>query len=238
MKLTSITLNNYKSIDNLKIDIKEIDGSFTYALLGINESGKSSILKAISYFEENEIKYPSDFHNVDKPIEITFNYKIEDFDLKEFREELIKKHNFDKELTNKIFFEDVNLIAKYSNSNTSEFLRYESINFENHLFENYTKDETNGKVIKKSKSEDDAFDLETFLDHNLGDYFYLKSHHIVFWQSTPEYLILDDIDLMTFSLNPSKTSIPLKNCFLLAGITSKDIQKEISKLSNSVAINS
>ena len=52
MKLASIILKNYKSIEELEIEIKEIDGSFTYALLGINESGKSSILKAISYFED------------------------------------------------------------------------------------------------------------------------------------------------------------------------------------------
>ena len=43
MKLKSIKLKNYKSINELEIEISIIDDSYTYALLGINESGKSSI---------------------------------------------------------------------------------------------------------------------------------------------------------------------------------------------------
>ena len=238
MKLASIILKNYKSIEELEIEIKEIDGSFTYALLGINESGKSSILKAISYFEENKVSYPSDFHNIDRPIEISYKYIVEDSDLKELREELIKKHGFEKELANRVIVKDVKLFAQYSNSNEPKFARFEILNFDNNLFENYTLDEINDKVIKKVNAEDKDFDLGDFFDNSMVEYFYTRSHFIVFWQSTPEYLLLDDIDLVSFSSNPLKTSIPLKNCFLLAGIKAEDISNEINKLKNSIAINS
>ena len=46
MILKSITLKNYRSIETIKIEIEMIsDGSFTYGLIGVNEAGKSSILK-------------------------------------------------------------------------------------------------------------------------------------------------------------------------------------------------
>lgn len=98
--------------------------------------------------------------------------------------------------------------------------------------------ETDKKPVKKSKSEEPDFDLDTFFDENLLDYFYGKSHFIVFWQSTPEFLLLDDIDLTAFASNPTQISIPLRNCFLLAGIPKDKITSEVNKLSNNVAINS
>lgn len=238
MKLKSITLQNYRSIENLEIKIQEINGSFTYALLGINESGKSSILKAISFFEENELLFPTDFYHSDKPVEIMYKYDIEESDIKHLREELIKKNSFDKDLVNKIKITEVELYAQYSNNNPSEFTRFEVIHFDKTIFEDFTYNETEKKVFKKSQPDENDLDLENFFDDNLNEYFYEKSHFIVFWQSTAEYLLLEEIDLSTFSLNPSKTSIPLKNCFLLAGIKLKDIPNEINKLTNSVAINS
>jgi predicted ATP-dependent endonuclease of OLD family len=58
MKLEKITIENYKSIDKIEFIISEINNSFTYSLLGINESGKSSFLKAISLFDNEDISYP------------------------------------------------------------------------------------------------------------------------------------------------------------------------------------
>lgn len=238
MKLKSIILKNYKSIEKLEIPIVEIEGSYTYSLLGINESGKSSILKAISYFEDGVINYPSDFHNPDDNIEIIFNYVVEENDIKELREDLIKKFNFDKTLANAVNIKEVSLFTQYANSSTLELTRFEILNFENQLIKEYTYSEIDEKVSKKSNSDESDLDLESFFGNNFIDHFYGKSHSIVFWQSTPEFLLLDDINLALFAENPTNTSIPLKNCFSLAGINSKNIKLEINKLNNSVAINS
>lgn len=238
MNLKTILLKNYKSVESLEIQIEEIEKSFTYSLLGINESGKSSILRGISFFEENTVNFPSDFHNIDEPIEIVFKYELEDNDIKEFKDELGKKHSFDKELLNKISLKEVELFAQYSNSNPPEFVRFEVLKFKETIFDDYTYNETDKKPVKKSKSEEPDFDLDTFFDENLLDYFYGKSHFIVFWQSTPEFLLLDDIDLTAFASNPTQISIPLRNCFLLAGIPKDKITSEVNKLSNNVAINS
>ena len=42
MKLSSITIKNFRSIEDLTFKVEEVDGSYTFALIGVNESGKSS----------------------------------------------------------------------------------------------------------------------------------------------------------------------------------------------------
>ena len=139
MKLKSIKLKNYKSINELEIEISIIDDSYTYALLGINESGKSSILKAISCFEEfDNIAYPDDFFNPELPIEVIYNYSIEASDLQELRSYLIKEFSFPKDLADKIVIHSVELFANYSNENSVIFSRFEVWNFEEFIFDDYT----------------------------------------------------------------------------------------------------
>ncbi len=46
MKLKKITVKNFRSVEEQSLEIKEIGGSYTYALIGVNESGKSSFLEA------------------------------------------------------------------------------------------------------------------------------------------------------------------------------------------------
>ena len=61
MILKKIEIENFKSIEKIEFDINTIDDSKTTMLLGINEVGKSNILKAMSY--------------LDVPIE-DFNYNL------------------------------------------------------------------------------------------------------------------------------------------------------------------
>src|SRR5574343_1465415 len=51
MKLTKIKIENYKSINSLEFDIKKYGTSYTTLLLGVNESGKSNVLDAMSFLE-------------------------------------------------------------------------------------------------------------------------------------------------------------------------------------------
>lgn len=238
MKLKSIVLENYKSVEKLEIPIVDVEGSYTYALLGINESGKSSILKAISYFDEGIISYPSDFHNPDRNIEIVFNYIVEETDLKVLREDLLKKYHFDKEAANSVIINNVSIYAEYSRDQIPERTIYEVPNFEKTIIKGYIYNDVEEKLIKENKLDEHGLDLEDFFGEKLADYFYKKSHYVVLWQSTPEYLLLNDIDLLEFAEDPSKISIPLKNCFLLAGINVNNISSEIIRLNNSVSINS
>ena len=48
MKLDRFEIKNFRSIEDMKIDIKEKNGKKCLILVGKNEAGKSNILKAIS----------------------------------------------------------------------------------------------------------------------------------------------------------------------------------------------
>ena len=48
MQLKRIVIKNFRSIKNMEIDIKEINGKNCIILVGRNEAGKSNILKAIA----------------------------------------------------------------------------------------------------------------------------------------------------------------------------------------------
>lgn len=59
---------------------------------------------------------------------------------------------------------------------------------------------------------------------------YRPQHKAVFWTADSKYLINDPINLASFAKSPKNVSIPLRNCFLLAGIT--DISECINSLKN------
>ena len=103
------------------------------------------------------------------------------------------------------------------------------------MFSDYSK--TPGGIVSKTEEFQEDFDLEQYFEDTLLDYFIQLSHKVVFWRSSPQYLILDEIDLPIFAANPEKTSIPLVNCFRLAGIEIDAIKTTIDGLTSSVPIN-
>lgn len=238
MKLKKISIENYRSINNLDFEIKEINNSYTYSLLGINESGKSSFLKALSLFDDDEVNYPEDYFSDSKPIKIIFHYSLEKNNLDKLKKHLTSNYKFDRELLNQIMIKSIEITSLYdaSKNNSQEIM--EKVSFEKDSFPNYT---LKGTIpTKKGKDELSLkdFNLTNFFEEELDDYFWEKSHQVVLWKSTSEYLMLDDIDLHSFAEKPKDISIPLLNCFRLAGIKESLIKHEVSKLSSAVAINS
>ena len=234
MKLTKIEINNYRSIESLVIEVKPVDESYTYTLLGINESGKSSILKAISLFDDDKIDYPLDFFNTKEKVTIKFSYSPNDFDITVLCDKLIKEFNFDKELTKKIKIDKVVVKIEFENNLESLKTTYEDIEFKEQIITNYTcKDKKVTKKINRASEEnqDESLDLLAFFIEFLPTYFWSTGHSTTFWKSSSEYLISDEIDLVEFAKDPKKISIPLKNCFDLAQIT--DVKSEIQLLQNS-----
>lgn len=234
MILQSICISNFRSIEEIELPIEIVNNSNTYTLLGINESGKSSFLKALSLIDESDINFPSDFHDESKEVAIGLKYTLEPSDIKELKETLATKHKFDKNLLAKINILSVYIKISYTPEVDSDRLIEEDIEFNESIFNKYTS--VSEEVLLKEKNQDaDDLDLNIFFSTtSLEEYFWVNTHSIVFWKSTPKYLILDEIDLQAFALDPGKISIPLANCFRLAGV--KNISKEINKLNNPVAI--
>ncbi|MFD0963228.1 ATP-dependent endonuclease [Pseudofulvibacter geojedonensis] len=239
MKLENITIRNYRSIEEIEVAIEEINGSYTYSLLGINESGKSSFLKAVSLYDNEDISYPLDYFDQSKPVEVVLTYTPDEDKIDEIKSTLRDDYNFDELVLSQIKINKVDIIVQFSNDSSTIKTQLEDVTFENSLFENYS---MNGLLlVKDDESVTDStepLNLNTFFKNNLSTTFWDSSHTVVFWKSSPEYLLLDEIDLNSFASSPDKVSVPLFNCFRLAGIKSSNIESEIRKLNTPVAISS
>ncbi len=193
MKLKKIKIQNYRSIDQLTFDVPLMeDSSRTFGLIGVNEAGKSSFLKAIAIKDTELPVKTKDFKNSDKVISIEFEY---DLDFSE-RESLNKGLTDEDDAT----FNIITLINRVTIDPRKPAEKIKGV---------FVFDE------KKGEFEID----ETSLDIEGG-------HTTVFWSADPRYLINQPISLSNFSNNP-ETSIPLRNCFYLAGID--DIKSAIDK---------
>ena len=53
MKFKKIEIKNYKGIENATLELSNSPKGNVYTLVGINESGKTSLLEAINTFEYN-----------------------------------------------------------------------------------------------------------------------------------------------------------------------------------------
>ena len=56
MELIKITIENFKGINKVELDLSKSPHNNIYTLVGINESGKTTILEAINHFEYNDEK--------------------------------------------------------------------------------------------------------------------------------------------------------------------------------------
>jgi predicted ATP-dependent endonuclease of OLD family len=231
MKLQSIRIQNYKSIQDETINIKEVDGGFTYALIGVNESGKSSILRAIA-LKEGLIKpvYSVDFKSDSEPISVKFNYLFNSEFPESLKNQLIEI-KFPEELLSKVIIKQVSLEVSFDPIPSNTLKRSIELSLENDSCSDYTvKGTTITKKDAASTTVQDDLSLKKYLEENLKEYFFSISHKVIFWKSEAKYLISEAIVLDTFAIDPINTSIPLKNCFELAGIKLANIKKKITGL--------
>ena len=202
MKLISIEISNYRSIKSISIPIEKLtDGTSTYGLIGVNEVGKSSILKALALKDGLIPLSQKDFRDTKIPVLIILTYEMSDLTEKEkllgwivdkgpmrptsISETLIIEHSFDYE----------------SRTNSTAYL---------------------AKIFDGSSS---CLPVTVLPPGPL--------HTAIFWTAEEKYLISHPISLETFAANPSEVSVPLKNCFLLAGI--KNIEESIHQLADDSA---
>lgn len=199
MKLKSLRIENYRSIENITFDVDKLDDdSYTYGLIGVNEAGKSSFLKAISLKDNHFSVSKKDFKKPDEDVCITFLYYLSDTD-KDVLEQL-GQIEFDHE---KEKLDDW------------PYLTY-SINYS---YSDPQKQDIEVELVAKDNVTKLA--LATSSIQSLG------IHNTVFWTAEEKYLMSKPIALSTFAAN-QEISIPLKNCFLLAGYT--DIPGAVNRI--------
>lgn len=237
MILKKIIIQHFRSIECLELDILDIAGCKLQTFFGINGTGKSNILKAISLLDpattviydfdcsKNAIKHG-------KPIVIKCIFEV------------TKEDQFHKKMDNivtnlkvlgvsesfkiekVISFNDKSVREEYYRINPSE---------EINIVEN--KNRSKGQIglfvdffiaaadTLNKQNIDKCINTEAkaLLDSMVPE--------VIFWESSDAYLISNSINLESFKQNPD-ISIPLKNIFYLAGYTKDDIIKNVEKIQN------
>jgi len=235
MILEKIIIKNYRSIKCLEIPIVKINNTKTYSFLGINESGKTSILKAIHLYDSENINFPLDFNDIEKPVEISFTYIIEEKDKIDIEESIKRKYDVPDNIFTQIRYDKVNILAQFAPEDSIKTF-HEEVNFSSEVFKNhYLIDKE--IVLDFDEEEQEYFNFKTFFKEHYSDHFYSNSHNVTFWKSSPEYLILEEIDLQDFCNSPSKVSVPLLNCFKLIDVKGQKLKQLIDKLSTPAQIN-
>lgn len=249
MKLTKIKIENFKSIESLEFDIKRYGTSYTTLLLGVNESGKSNVLEAMSFLSTPEKVFDyHTYHNQkdeeNSPVDLWFCL---DFDEKHTCLNSVKKGIEGGDL---LSFEVVDIVKNVylQNKETvfSESYDYGIRKLSKGLFVSKTQKVVTSQsgqqvsltTYKLSKiKEDDTF--EELTDENFKSYFGGKVEiaihkyepSVTFWKPSAEYLISTE-DLNAFSEDIAAKPA-LKNIFLLAGYDKSDaIKNVIATISN------
>jgi len=208
MKLKSIHINSFRSIEDIHFDIIRLeDNSYTYGLIGVNEVGKSSILKAISLKGSVVKPIVKDFVD-ENTIRIDYQYEVDENEIEEFKN-ILRTQTPEINLDS-VKFNDLILGIYFDKSNPEQ----QSISLEISSIEGVDEKE---KILEQLKQ-----------------LIYDKSHKPIFWTSEDRFLISRPINLTEFESDPDNISIPLRNCFALAGIIgSESIKKQISLISDS-----
>lgn len=212
MKLTRIAVTNYKSVENCHFEINQMfDKSYTYGLIGENEAGKTSFLKAVALIDNLSTNAVTlkDYFDKDKPITIELNYDLENAEYQEIYDLLIAQ-GYDIDFKD-YQFDKISILYQLDKTTT--------------VFKNYLIIDVKKKMTKFLITQSGT----------LHHYIEKVRHKAVYWTYDSKYLISNDINLQTFFNNPETISIPLKNCFLLAKYDLADFPTLFSEISTDAA---
>lgn len=250
MKITKIILENFKSIKSIDFDLKKHGNSYTTMLVGINESGKSNILEAMSYLDtpKNEFDYNTIHNQKDEdnnPVDLWFHLTFENKQtcVNEIRENIDNGELLDFEIHNIV----KNVYLQEGETQFSENFTFEVKKLSTGLFIQKTTETVINKngapvtidVYALSKENNEEGSLEELTKELFIKYFSDKIKKIIIknqpkvslWRPSEKYLV-SVVDLHDFK-NDINSNIPLKHIFYIAGFTDDEkIKTEIEKISN------
>lgn len=233
-KLKTVEIQNFRSIEYHIVNFNEYGSaenkSFTSFILGVNESGKSNLLKAISTISGG---FPDDYsktcfkkvQDTEKDVIINFSFElINSPHLTDYVSKHIKiPQIFEDYFQSSEIFVSRKLDAR---NNQSHELNLKIKYFDEGYF--YYKD----NEIKFSDSKIDGAilvtrqELSTLLNPIVEQFFDIYFPEIVYWTPEPNQLINNQINLVEFKEQPY-TSIPLLNIFHIFGVNDHDTIKRL-----------
>lgn len=247
MIIKKVEIDNFKSIDHISIDFDKVGGSYTKTFVGVNESGKSNILEALSFFSVPDKKVSFDDY---------CNQKFEDrayCDLYFYLE-------FEEDETYNVILNDIVIpgteftfkikspIKNVYLSNDSETFNYcysydiELLSSKDLFLINAESTGSEGGKNLKGRIITDIPETgavlltkEVFMSafqDDIESYIFNNEPSVSFWEPSPEYLLSDvNLNIYKKDINSNK---PLKNIFKLSGYNDEEtIVDSINKITNS-----
>lgn len=238
MTLDKIVIKNFKSIQDLELDINKYGDSYTRMLLGINEVGKSNILQAISFLKTptDEFDFTLMRNQKDEKSKYIDLYFYLSFESKTSYLDYIKPNIKNGELLD---FEITNIEKNvYLSKTEKNFEEVYSFTVENvtkklYIKKNPASQEHTFEISEKDDPENDFLELT---DNLINEYFTeditsaIRDYEpsVSFWKPSDKYLI-SSVDLKSFKENPY-TNMPLRNIFILSGYkTMGEIKEKIEE---------
>lgn len=239
MKITKIIIKHFKSIESLEFDVKKYGNSYTTMFVGINESGKSNILEAMSFLDTPQKKFSfSNYCNqkeIDKEDYVGIYFKLEFEDKRKYLK--LIQENIGK--TGKLLDFDIISIEKnvYLGRDDSRF--QETYNFDISFLKQLFIKKLDDQLYEVAENQDEE---NTFLDlteelfkeyfkDNIVEIIKQSEPPVTFWKPSNDYLISQE-NLNDFVQN-NFSKKALKNIFLLAGYDDEKIKEAISNIPNS-----
>lgn len=253
IRLREIEIKNFRSIEKIRLEIKNIASKYCAIFLGVNESGKSNILQAIALLnKKTDVHYDIDCNKKAKKNEesilITCSFDILDDNL--YRNKF-KESNINEELVDKIKIKKIERKVEISKDEGRKDYIYIWLNkgsfFSNYLMNKDTNiiekvsDVYHGKekltqdnlsqLISEAYQFLDKDMLEAYIESKFFNLFDSKCPEIIFWKSSKKYLIHEPVDLNKFKKDLN-ISVPLRNIFKIANV--EDIEKRIDLIANNI----
>ena len=125
MRYIKFNIKNYKGIPNIQLDLKKKPQSNIFTLVGLNESGKTSILEAINFFEKGIARTKahtlipkSRQYNFTGATSVEAEIELDDCIVQEIEDYLKNEHGFT--LTEDIGIIKIRRECRFNNSTPSE----------------------------------------------------------------------------------------------------------------------
>ena len=269
MKLLKIKIENFRSIEDLKIDFKENPR----VLVGINESGKTNVLHALRLLspdfspQKDDVREPTT-----GSVEISkvlFIFELDKNEIKEIYQDIQQKiliDNLSKEIIkvngkkyNLIRFLKINNKGLYGIDVMANIKTSKCCNFDNtvEIIGNLKKPKTETDFSFQNKKDEtlkisdfklidlDSYpeipvehldettpeDLHNIIETKIVEIVNKKLPKVIHWEYKDENLLPPSIPINTFVTNLD-SCIPLKNLFILAGISEEKIAQQIIEAKN------
>lgn len=225
MKLDKIIIKNYRSIKTLEIDNFYKSNNGTNIFIGLNETGKSNILKAISFLNRNKkhkLNYDIDCNkeaqDKNEPIEVIAQFITSPEFLNQLDAFITEREELD------------GIISSSITRPLSTFLIQEKFSFGKDNQRDYTTIHAIHKIFAEAIKKDEKYQaIQDFYLEHLEDFESYIFPDFIFWKAGNEMLINEPIDLNAFKENPAMSELLNNIFYLMKKNTNEEIKSYIDK---------